>query len=101
MRTEPPRAFSASTVPHGETKAFDPLRYCIFATIALISWAITPAAAAMVFGGLGLAAYAKARRAGLAKSRCLLGDTRLVMAYLAAVATLGAAFTARALLHLL
>ncbi|HUH07508.1 MAG TPA: hypothetical protein VML96_06835 [Egibacteraceae bacterium] len=101
MRTEPPRAFSAETAPPGQRAAFDPLRYCIFATIALIAWVITPAAAAMVFGGLGLGAYVKARRAGLAKSRCVLGDTRLVMAYLAAVCGLGAAFTARALLGLM
>ena len=64
-------------------EAFDPLRFCIFTTIALIAWAITPPAAVVWTSGMGLFAYWKARRAGLVKSRCVLGDTRLVMVYLA------------------
>ena len=59
----------------------DPLRLCIFATVALVSWLAGPWALAF-FAGLGAVGYARARRAGLLRSRCLLGDTRLVLLYL-------------------
>jgi hypothetical protein len=45
-----------------------------------------------LLAGLGLWAYARARRQGLARSRCVLGDTRLVMAYLAVAGVLGLVF---------
>ena len=60
---------------------FDPLRLCIFATVALLGWAAGPVALA-VFAGIGFAGYWKARRRGLKTSKCLLRDTRLVLAYL-------------------
>ena len=46
---------------------------------------------------LGAAGYVRARRAGLLRSRCKLGDTRLVIAYLVVLALAGAAGTAWAL----
>lgn len=61
--------------------AFDPLRLCIFATVALLGWAAGPVALA-VFASIGFAGYWKARRRGLSKSKCYLRDTRLVLAYL-------------------
>ena len=39
--------------------------------------------------GVGFAGYWKARQAGLTRSRCYLRDTRLVLAYLAALAAAG------------
>lgn len=60
---------------------FDPLRLCIFATIALLGWAAGPVALA-VFAAIGFAGYWKARRRGLTRSNCYLRDTRLVLAYL-------------------
>jgi hypothetical protein len=60
---------------------FDPLRLCIFATVALLGWAAGPVALA-VFAAVGFAGYWKARRKGLTKSKCYLRDTRLVLAYL-------------------
>ena len=60
---------------------FDPLRLCIFATVALLGWAAGPVALA-VFAAVGFAGYWKARRRGLTKSKCYLRDTRLVLAYL-------------------
>ncbi|MBP1134375.1 hypothetical protein JOE31_000607 [Arthrobacter sp. PvP023] len=60
---------------------FDPLRLCIFATIALLGWLAGPAALA-VFAAIGFVGYWKARRKGLTKSNCYLRDTRLVLAYL-------------------
>jgi hypothetical protein len=60
---------------------FDPLRLCIFATIALLGWLTGPAALA-VFAAIGFIGYWKARRRGLKKSNCYLRDTRLVLGYL-------------------
>lgn len=82
-RTQPPAAFDPVTSV--KTQPFDPLRLCIYTTIAVLAWLLTPAVVAAGFSGVALAAYAKARRAGLVRSKCKLGDTRLVMAYLGAV----------------
>jgi hypothetical protein len=45
--------------------------------------------ALVVFAGVGFAGYWKARRAGLTRSKCYLRDTRLVLAYLAALTAAG------------
>ena len=63
------------------TPPFDPLRLCIFATVALLGWVLGPLALTF-FAVLGVVGYARARKAGLLRSRCLLGDTRNVLAYL-------------------
>ena len=60
---------------------YDPLRLCIFATVALLGWLLGPFAL-LFFAGLGFVGYVKARRAGLSRSKCLLRDTRLVLGYL-------------------
>lgn len=67
---------------------FDPLRLCIFATIALLGWLAGPVAL-VVFAAVGFAGYWRARRAGLTRSKCYLRDTRLVLAYLAALTAAG------------
>ena len=72
---------------------YDPLRLCIYTTIGLIAWLITPPLTVAVFGSIGVAGYWRARRRGLVSSRCLLGDTRLVIAYLALAAVAGTAWT--------
>ncbi|MFZ2167159.1 MAG: hypothetical protein WAV45_17025 [Propionibacteriaceae bacterium] len=61
---------------------FDPLRLCIFSTVALLGWLFGPVTL-LVFASIGFAGYLKARRAGLTRSKCYLRDTRLVLAYLA------------------
>ncbi|MFF2495505.1 hypothetical protein [Agromyces sp. NPDC058064] len=66
---------------------YDPLRLCVFTTIALITCVLGPIALA-VFAGIAIAGYAKARRAGLLRSKCKLGDTRNVLAYLVVVEVL-------------
>lgn len=71
--------------PGKRTAPFDPLRLCIFATVAALGWLLGPFAL-LFFAILGLVGYAKARSAGLLKSRCLLGDTRIVIAYLGTLA---------------
>ncbi|MGA0945330.1 MAG: hypothetical protein ACO3UW_06120 [Candidatus Nanopelagicales bacterium] len=64
--------------------SFDPLKLCIFTTIALLAWIFGPVAVA-VFAVLGLAGYWRAHRAGLTRSRCYLRDVRLVLLYLGLV----------------
>ncbi|HEU4425128.1 MAG TPA: hypothetical protein VFR67_21580 [Pilimelia sp.] len=68
---------------------YDPLRLCVYATVALIAWALG-AFAVLAFAALGFAGYWRARRAGLTRSKCVLRDTRLVLAYLGVMAVAGA-----------
>lgn len=63
------------------TSTFDPLRLCIFATVALLGWALGPFAL-LWFAGVGFVGYWRARQNGLTRSKCLLRDTRLVLLYL-------------------
>jgi hypothetical protein len=65
--------------------AFDPLRLCVFATVAALGWLLGPWAL-LGFATLAVVGYARARRAGLLRSRCKLGDTRLVLLYLVVLA---------------
>jgi hypothetical protein len=66
----------------------DPLQLCIFATIALLGWVLGPVAL-VVLAGVAFVGYRRARRAGLARSRCFLRDTRLVLLYLGALVVAG------------
>ncbi|NTU86179.1 MAG: hypothetical protein HGA45_43765 [Chloroflexales bacterium] len=68
----------------------DPLPYCIYATVSLIAWVVSPPLAVAFFAGLALRKYWRAWRAGLRESDCLLGDPRRVMAYLATLMVAGA-----------
>jgi uncharacterized membrane protein len=74
----------------GRTAPYDPLRLCVFATVALLGWLLGPIAL-LFFAGLGFTGYWKARRSGLTRSKCLLRDTRVVLGYLALLALVGAA----------
>jgi hypothetical protein len=74
----------------GPPTPYDPLRLCIFATVALLGWVLGPLAL-LFFAGLGIVGYARARRAGLLRSKCLLGDTRNVLGYLGLLAVLAVA----------
>ncbi|MFF2372191.1 hypothetical protein [Agromyces sp. NPDC058110] len=69
---------------------FDPLRLCVFTTVALITCLLGPIALA-VFAGIAIAGYSRARRAGLLRSKCKLGDTRNVLAYLVVLEVLALA----------
>jgi hypothetical protein len=71
-------------------KPYDPLRLCIYATIALLAWVLGPLAV-VAFAGLGFAGYWRARRAGLTRSKCFLRDTRLVLTYLGLIGLAGLA----------
>lgn len=71
---------------------YDPLRLCVYATVALLAWLLGPVAVA-AFAGLGLIGYIRARRAGLQHSKCALRDTRLVIAYLGVIAVVAVVAT--------
>ncbi len=90
-----PRASVLNSPAAGDTQPFDPLRLCIFTTIALLAWLLTPPAVVVWMATLGLIGYVKAYRAGLTRSRCYLRDVRLVLLYLGAAWLLGAVFTIR------
>ncbi|MFG1708418.1 hypothetical protein ACFLIM_34965 [Nonomuraea sp. M3C6] len=68
-----------------KAEPYDPLRLCVYATVALLAWLLGPWAV-LGFAVLGFAGYWRARRAGLTRSKCLLRDTRLVLAYLGLIA---------------
>jgi hypothetical protein len=69
--------------------AYDPLRLCVYTTVAALAWLLGPFAV-LAFAGLGLAGYVRARRAGLTRSACVLRDTRVVIGYLALLAAAAA-----------
>lgn len=73
------RAGATVTVP-------DPLRLCVYATIAALARWLGPFAL-LAFAGLGLIGYLRVCQAGLTRRRCVLRDTRLVNAYLVVPAT--------------
>ncbi|GGK62369.1 hypothetical protein Ppa06_61400 [Planomonospora parontospora subsp. parontospora] len=68
----------------GGAQPYDPLRLCVYATVALLAW-LGGAWVVLGFAVLGFTGYLRARRAGLSRSRCLLRDTRLVLGYLALI----------------
>jgi hypothetical protein len=57
----------------------------VFATVALLGWVLGPWAL-LGFAVLAIVGYSRARRAGLLRSKCKLGDTRLVLLYLSVLA---------------
>lgn len=71
---------------------YDPLRLCVYATVAALGWLLGPVAL-IFFAGFGLVGYVRARRAGLTRSSCVLRDTRLVIGYLAALTAVGVAMS--------
>ena len=78
----------------------DPLRLCVFTTVALLTWLIGPLVV-LGLAVLGFLGYLRARRAGLAKSQCILRDTRLVLGYLGLVALVALVAVGRQLSSLL
>lgn len=87
-----PAAFRGGPEPGSAVP--DPLHWCVYTTVSLLTWALGPAVLA-VFSATALVAYGRAFARGRRTSRCLLRDTRLVLLYVAAVLTLGAVATAR------
>ncbi len=66
----------------------DPLGWCVIATTALLTWLFGPATL-VVLAAIGFIKYWRAWRSGRTDSNCILGDVRLVLAYLAVLAVVG------------
>ncbi|WP_240808838.1 hypothetical protein [Microbispora catharanthi] len=84
------QALAAQASDGGQAKPYDPLKLCVYATVALLAW-LFGAWAVLGFAALGFAGYWRARRAGLTRSKCYLRDTRLVLAYLGLITLVAAA----------
>jgi hypothetical protein len=84
-QVQPPRVQRPPATNEPAEPPFDPLKLCVFATVALLGWLLGPFAL-LAFSVLAIAGYARARRAGLLHSKCKLGDTRLVLLYLVVLA---------------
>ena len=68
---------------------YDPLRFCVLTTVALLAWVLGPPAVVTAMSALGIWAYVRAVRAGLRESRCVLRRPALVLAYLGAACAAG------------
>lgn len=84
------QALAARASERGQAAPYDPLKLCVYATVALLAW-LFGAWAVLGFAALGFAGYWRARRAGLTRSKCYLRDTRLVLAYLGLIGLAAAA----------
>ena len=88
-QVQPPRVERPVDANERGEPPFDPLKLCVFATVALLGWLLGPFAL-LGFAVLAIVGYAKARREGLLHSKCKLGDTRLVLLYLVVLAAAAA-----------
>ena len=70
---------------------FDPIRFCVFTTVALLAWLLGAPVMVMAMSALGLYAYARAMRGGLSRTRCVLRNPRLVLLYLGGAFAIAAA----------
>ena len=77
----------------------DPLRLCIFTTIAVLAWLLTPPLVVVWMATLGLLGYVRVYREGLTRTRCFLRDVRLVLLYLSLAWLAGAYFTVWSAIH--
>lgn len=84
----------AEVAPTGGPSVPDPLRYCIWATLALLALLLSPGVLLIWFGGLGFWRYRRAHRAGLRTTECWLREPRWAMLYLAVLALVGMVVTA-------
>ena len=75
----------------GASVPFDPIRLCVYTTIALLAWLVSPPVMLMAMSALGIAGYVRAMRAGLTRSKCVLREPRLVLVYLGSAFVAGAA----------
>jgi hypothetical protein len=81
---------TAASAADSAAAPYDPLRLCIYATIAALGWLLGPLALT-IFAAVAFAGYWRAWRGGLQRSRCWLRDTRLVLLYLGLLALAGIA----------
>jgi hypothetical protein len=66
----------------------DPLKFCVFTTLALLAWVAGPFVVTLM-AALGLIAYGRAVTRGQRSTRCWLRDTRLAVVYLSVALVAG------------
>ena len=81
---------TTSSISPAPSVTFDPIRFCVYTTVALLAWLVGPPVMVMAMSGLGLWAYSRAVRAGLTRSKCVLRNPKLVLLYLGSVFAAGA-----------
>ncbi|HWH51529.1 MAG TPA: hypothetical protein VN651_08285 [Gemmatimonadaceae bacterium] len=79
--------------------SYDPLRFCVYTTVALLAWLVSAPVMMMAMSALGLWAYGRAIRGGLTRTKCVLRSPRLVLGYLSLVFIAGAAALVWRLMH--
>ena len=77
--------------PPAPRAAFDPLRYCVMTTVALLAWLLSPPVMVSAMAAIGFWMYWRAFRGGLTRTRCVLRHPRLVLGYLAVACVAGLA----------
>ena len=77
-----------STSSHMSSQPYDPLRFCIFTTLALLTWFLGPIVI-VVMAALGIWAYARAIRDGLTRTKCVLRTPKIAITYLACALVVG------------
>jgi hypothetical protein len=82
MTAFPTEPVSYEPVPASKAQ-FDPLRYCVMTTVALLAWLLSPPVVVTLMGAIGFGFYWQAIRGGLSRTRCVLRHPRLVLGYLA------------------
>ena len=97
MTGEDPRIPAALRSAPPPAKALDPLKYCVFTTVALLALVAGPFVVS-VLGALGLLTYGRAVARGQRRTQCWLRDTRLVLVYLGAALAVGLAGVVRAVM---
>ena len=97
---DPPRDPRQDPFPSTPAPAsYDPVRFCVLTTVAVIAWIAGPPFAVVLTAALGLWAYTRAIRGGLARTRCVLRRPWLAVAYLALAFAAGAIMMVRGLLR--
>jgi hypothetical protein len=81
---------TTTTISATPSVTVDPIRFCVYTTVALLAWVVSPPVMVMAMSGLGLWAYSRAVRGGLTRSKCVLRNPKLVLFYLGTVFTAGA-----------
>ena len=61
---------------------FDPVRYCIFTSVALLAWVFGAPVIVMLMSAIGLFLYVNAYQKGLRRTACFLRDPLIAIAYL-------------------
>jgi hypothetical protein len=90
MSTRPPAALVGTA---NRTRSMNGASACTLTAVALLAWLVTPPVAVTLVSGAGLISYAARARQAHVEGACILRDTRLRLAYLAAAFLAGAVAT--------